>query len=70
MEEKIGYLSDVELFRDLSDRDRTELERMTTLTNVPRGAFSTSLKMSAKCSSSSSKARCSSTASHLKARSW
>jgi CRP-like cAMP-binding protein len=37
MEEKIGYLSDVELFRDLSDRDRTELERMTTLTNVPRG---------------------------------
>ncbi len=37
MDEKIGYLSDVELFRDLSDRDRTELERMTTLTNVPRG---------------------------------
>jgi CRP/FNR family transcriptional regulator, cyclic AMP receptor protein len=37
MEEKVGYLSDVELFRDLSDRDRTELERMTTLTNVPRG---------------------------------
>jgi CRP/FNR family cyclic AMP-dependent transcriptional regulator len=37
MEEKTGYLSDVELFRDLSDRDRTELERMTTLTNVPRG---------------------------------
>ena len=37
MEEKISYLSDVELFRDLSDRDRTELERMTTLTNVPRG---------------------------------
>jgi CRP/FNR family cyclic AMP-dependent transcriptional regulator len=37
MEEKIGYLSDVELFRDLSDRDRMELERMTTLTNVPRG---------------------------------
>ena len=37
MEEKLGYLSDVELFRDLSDRDRTELERMTTLTNVPRG---------------------------------
>jgi len=37
MEEKIGYLSDVELFRDLSDRDRAELERMTTITNVPRG---------------------------------
>jgi CRP-like cAMP-binding protein len=37
MEEKMGYLSDVELFRDLSDRDRTELERMTTITNVPRG---------------------------------
>jgi CRP/FNR family cyclic AMP-dependent transcriptional regulator len=37
MEEKIGYLSDVELFRDLTDRDRTELERMTTIINVPRG---------------------------------
>jgi len=37
MEDKVGYLSDVELFRDLSDRDRTELERMTTITNVPRG---------------------------------
>jgi CRP/FNR family transcriptional regulator, cyclic AMP receptor protein len=37
MEDRIGYLSDVELFRDLSDRDRAELERMTTITNVPRG---------------------------------
>jgi len=37
MEDKVGYLSDVELFRDLSDRDRSELERMTTITNVPRG---------------------------------
>jgi CRP-like cAMP-binding protein len=37
MEDKIGYLSDVELFRDLSDRDRAELERMTTITHVPRG---------------------------------
>jgi CRP/FNR family transcriptional regulator, cyclic AMP receptor protein len=37
MEDKVGYLSDVELFRDLSDRDRTDLERMTTITNVPRG---------------------------------
>lgn len=37
MEDKIGYLSDVELFRDLSGRDRAELERMTTITNVPRG---------------------------------
>ena len=40
MEEKIGYLSDVDLFRDLSDRDRAELERMTTTTNVPRGRVS------------------------------
>ncbi len=39
MNEKVSYLSDVELFRDLSDRDRTELERMTTLTNVPRARF-------------------------------
>ena len=37
MEDKIGYLSDVDLFRDLSDRDRVELERMTTHTSVPRG---------------------------------
>jgi len=37
MEDRVSYLSGVELFRDLSDRDRTELERMTTITNVPRG---------------------------------
>ncbi len=37
MEEKIGYLSDIDLFRDLSDRDRVELERMTTITSVTRG---------------------------------
>lgn len=37
MEEKIGYLSDIDLFRDLSDRDHAELERMTTITAVPRG---------------------------------
>jgi CRP-like cAMP-binding protein len=37
MEDKPGYLSDVDLFRDLSERDRSELERMTTITNVPRG---------------------------------
>jgi CRP/FNR family transcriptional regulator, cyclic AMP receptor protein len=37
MDEKLDYLSDVDLFRDLSDRDRTELDRMTTITTVPRG---------------------------------
>lgn len=37
MEEKLGYLSDVDLFRDLSDRDMAELDRMTTITTVPRG---------------------------------
>lgn len=37
MEEKLGYLSDVDLFRDLSDRDMAELDRMTTITNVARG---------------------------------
>ncbi len=37
MDGKSGYLSDLDLFRDLSDRDRTELERMTTLTSVLRG---------------------------------
>lgn len=37
MEEKISYLSDVDLFRDLSARDRAELERTTTITSVARG---------------------------------
>lgn len=37
MDEKLGYLSDVDLFRELSDRDMAELDRMTTITNVPRG---------------------------------
>lgn len=37
MEEKLGYLSDVDLFRDLSEKDMVELDRMTTITNVPRG---------------------------------
>lgn len=37
MDEKLGYLSDVDLFRDLSERDRGELDRMTTITSVPRG---------------------------------
>lgn len=37
MEEKLGYLSDVDLFRDLSERDMAELDRMTTITNVARG---------------------------------
>jgi CRP/FNR family cyclic AMP-dependent transcriptional regulator len=37
MDEKLEYLSDVDLFRDLSERDMAELDRMTTITNVPRG---------------------------------
>jgi CRP/FNR family cyclic AMP-dependent transcriptional regulator len=37
MEEKRIYLSDTELFRDLSARDLAELEIVTTLTSVPRG---------------------------------
>jgi CRP-like cAMP-binding protein len=37
MDEKLGYLSDMELFRDLSERDMSELDGMTTLTTVPRG---------------------------------
>jgi CRP-like cAMP-binding protein len=37
MEEKRVYLSDTELFRDLSARDLAELELVTTLTSVPRG---------------------------------
>lgn len=37
MDEKQDYLSDVELFRDLSERDMAELDRITTITSVPRG---------------------------------
>lgn len=37
MEEKREYLSDLDLFRDLSERDRAELDRMTTITSVPKG---------------------------------
>ncbi|MGQ9490975.1 MAG: Crp/Fnr family transcriptional regulator [Anaerolineae bacterium] len=37
MDEKQEYLSDLDLFRDLSERDRMELDRMTTITSVPRG---------------------------------
>ena len=37
MDEKQDYLSDVDLFRDLSGRDMVELDRITTITSVPRG---------------------------------
>jgi CRP-like cAMP-binding protein len=37
MEDKRDHLSDVDLFRDLSERDMAELERATTITTVPRG---------------------------------
>ncbi len=37
MDEKTDYLSDVDLFRDLSERDMAELDRLTTITNVARG---------------------------------
>jgi CRP/FNR family transcriptional regulator, cyclic AMP receptor protein len=37
MEGKLDHLSDVDLFRDLSERDMAELDRVTTITTVPRG---------------------------------
>jgi CRP-like cAMP-binding protein len=37
MDEKQDLLSDVDLFRDLSERDMAELDRITTTTSVPRG---------------------------------
>ncbi len=37
MDQKLDYLSDVDLFHDLSERDMLELDRMTTITSVPRG---------------------------------
>jgi CRP/FNR family transcriptional regulator, cyclic AMP receptor protein len=37
MEDKLDHLSDIDLFRDLSERDIAELNRVTTITSVPRG---------------------------------
>jgi CRP/FNR family transcriptional regulator, cyclic AMP receptor protein len=37
MGDKLNHLSDVDLFRDLSERDLAELDRVTTITSVPRG---------------------------------
>jgi CRP/FNR family cyclic AMP-dependent transcriptional regulator len=37
MEDKQHHLSDVDLFRDLSERDMADLDRVTTITAVPRG---------------------------------
>jgi CRP-like cAMP-binding protein len=37
MDEKRVYLTDTDLFRDVSARDLAELELVTTLTSVPRG---------------------------------
>jgi CRP/FNR family cyclic AMP-dependent transcriptional regulator len=37
MEDKLDHLSDLDLFRDLSERDMAELDRVTTITTVPRG---------------------------------
>jgi CRP/FNR family transcriptional regulator, cyclic AMP receptor protein len=37
MDDERDYLSDVDLFHDLSERDIAELRRMTTITTVPRG---------------------------------
>lgn len=36
-EQKILYLSELELFQGLSDRDMEDVLRVTTMTNVPRG---------------------------------
>jgi CRP/FNR family transcriptional regulator, cyclic AMP receptor protein len=37
MEDKLDHLSDVDLFRDLSERDMADLDRVTTITTVSRG---------------------------------
>jgi len=37
MEDKLDHLSDLDLFRDLSERDMADLDRVTTITAVPRG---------------------------------
>ncbi len=37
MRDKIGYLSDIEIFQDLSPREMQELDRITTMSNVQKG---------------------------------
>lgn len=37
MDEKMGYVSEVDLFRDLPEREMAEVDRITTITSVPRG---------------------------------
>ena len=37
MDEKLGSLAELKLFRDLPERELVELERVTTTTTVPRG---------------------------------
>jgi len=37
MEDKLNYLADVDLFRDLTERDVADLDRVTTITSMPRG---------------------------------
>lgn len=37
MPDKLGYLSDIELFQDLSAKELAELDRITTMSSVPKG---------------------------------
>jgi len=37
MGDKLNYLADVDLFRDLAERDVADLDRVTTITSMPRG---------------------------------
>lgn len=37
MRDKIGYLSDIEIFQDLSPREMQDLDRITTMSNVQKG---------------------------------
>ena len=37
VEDKLGYLSEVDLFQNLSEREVAELDRLTTITSVARG---------------------------------
>lgn len=37
MRDKIGYLSDIEIFQDLSPREMQELDRITTISHVQKG---------------------------------
>ena len=67
---KLGFLSDMEIFQDLSPKEMEELDRLITLSAVKKGKVFYRPRKRARCCLSSKRAAFSSIASHPRARSW